>query len=154
MIFAPQIELHQGLADEMLGRHRFRERIFLGQRDEFQHIGNGKVVGDLNRHVLFRINDIRGPDPFQDPTVVFADRLDQDAGHLQLLQVEGDQGRQVGALTGGHHRRIHFLDPLGGQKLLVRRISQNRIGAVVLNRLHLFLVRIDGHHLVPPLIKG
>ena len=74
--------------------------------------------------------------------------------YYELLEVEGDEGREVRAVAGRDHHGIHFMDPLSRQELLVGGIPEDRVGADILDRLDLFLVGVDGNDLVTILVEG
>ena len=72
--------------------------------------------------------------------MILANRFDQDASNFQLLQIEGDERRQVRPVAGGDDHGIRLCHPLGIQELLICRVPQNCIGTDVFDRLNLVFV--------------
>ena len=90
---------------------------------------------------------------FQCTLLKIVRRLANDHGHVQCLEVQGDEnaGGQIAAHR--HHSAVHVAHAQRGKHLFIPCIAHHRIGHAVGELLHLLGILVDDHDLVAQLLE-
>ena len=147
-VLVGDVQVLQGLADEVLGAYDLDDAEAFHERQEVEHVWAVQAFGECNGRVAFRVENVGDAELLEDARVGGAARLRDDVLDAEFLQVQhGEEARfQVFADTDDDGVRLGKRD--ARELLLAGGVGDHGLRDGAGDVLHLFGVVVHHEHVV------